>query len=90
MSIRDIVRELGIDETFTKRQNGSRNGKNNSIKDNVTLVENYNMMADVLFLPTAAFGYKYLFVIVDLATHKFDIEPMKNKEPTTVLKMFHS
>jgi hypothetical protein len=86
MSVRDIVRELGIDETFTTRKNGNRNAKHNKIKDNVPLVENYNMMADVLFLPTASFGFKYLFVIVDLATDKFDIEPMKNKDPVTTLK----
>lgn len=39
MSIRDIVRELGIDERFTKDKKGDRNAKQNKIKDNVPLVE---------------------------------------------------
>ena len=43
-------------------------------------------MADTLYLPTANLGYKYLFVIVDLATNKFDIEPVKNKEADTTFK----
>jgi len=85
-TIRDVVNNLGIDETFTKRRNGKRYEKHNAVKDNIPLVEDYNMMADLLFLPTAKFGFKYLFVIVDLATDEFDIEPIKNKEPTTILK----
>jgi hypothetical protein len=85
-TIRDIVLNLGIDETFTKRRNGKRNETHNAVKNNIPLVEDYNMMADLLFLPTAKFGFKYLFVIVDLATDEFDIEPIKNKEPITILK----
>lgn len=85
-TIRDIVNKLGIDETFTKVQNVKRKDKFNVVKDNIPLVEDYNAMADLLFLPTAKFGFKYLFVIVDLATNEFDIEPIKNKEPATVLK----
>lgn len=56
------------------------------MKDNVPLVPDWNMMADLLFLPTAKFGFKYLFCIVDLATDEFDIQEIKNKEPQTVLK----
>ena len=56
------------------------------MKDNIPLVADYNMMADLLFMPTASFGNKYCFVIVDLATDEFDIEPIKNKEPETVKK----
>ena len=82
----DIVAQLGIDDTFTKRRNGNRDKSFNAVRDNVPLVEDYNMMADILFLPTASFGYKYLFVIVDLASNEFDIEPIKNKDPDTVLK----
>ena len=32
-------------------------------------------------------GFKYLFVIVDLATNKFEIEPIKNKESITALNV---
>lgn len=84
MSINDIVEHLGIDEKFTKRI--QKDKVHNAVRDNIPLVEDYNMMADILFLPTASFGYKYLFVIVDLATNEFDIEPIKNKEPITVLR----
>src|SRR3984957_17655765 len=79
-----ILDDLNINEKFTKRINRPRIF--NRVKDNVPLVEDWNMMADLLFLPTAKFGFKYLFVIVDLATDEFDIEPIKNKEPDTVLK----
>jgi hypothetical protein len=41
-------------------------------------------MADLLFLPVTK-GFKYLFVIVDLASDEFDIEPIKDKTPSTVL-----
>ncbi len=63
-----------------------RNEKFNKVKDNIPLVEDYNMIADLLFLPTAKLGFKYLFGIVDLATDEFDIEAIKSKEPATVLK----
>lgn len=81
---KNILADLGINEKFNKRV--SKPAKFNHVKDNVPLVEDWNMMADLLFLPTAKFGFKYLFCIVDLATDEFDIEPIKNKEPATVLK----
>jgi hypothetical protein len=49
-------------------------------------MQDYNFMADLLFLPTTKKDYKYAFVIVDLATDKFDIEPMTNKNSSDVLK----
>ena len=45
-------------------------------------------MADTLYLPIAIFGYKYLFVVVDLATNKFDVETIKNKESETAKHIF--
>lgn len=45
-------------------------------------------MIDILELPTAALGYRYCLVCVDLASHEFDIEKMKNKDSSTVLKAF--
>jgi hypothetical protein len=81
-----LLTELGVNEKFTTRLYNTKNIEYNSVKDNIPLVANYNMMADLLFLPTAKFGFKYLFVIVDLATDLFDIEPVKNKEPITILK----
>lgn len=79
-----LIKEFGIDDKFTKRVN--KPDSFNKIKDNVPLVANYNMMADLLFMPTAKFGFKYLFVIVDLANDKFDMEQIKDKEPSTILK----
>ena len=80
---KNLLEQLNIDETFTKKPPKIKSY--NHVKDNIPLVEDYNMMADLLFLPTARFGFKYLFVIVDLASDEFDIEPIKNKEPSTVL-----
>lgn len=76
--------ELGIDDTFTKVRNKKK--KFSTVKDNIPLIENYNMMADLMFLPTDAFGYKYALVVVDLADDSFDIQPLKTKTPDATLK----
>jgi len=81
---KQLVQTLGFNEKFNKTINKAESF--NHVKDNVPLVADYNMMADLLFLPTAKYGFKYLFVIVDLATDEFDIEPLKNKDPDAVLK----
>jgi hypothetical protein len=57
----------------------------NHVKDNIPMKANINFMADLLELPSWK-GYRYLFVIVDLATDKFDMEPMKTKSSDTALK----
>jgi hypothetical protein len=75
--------ELNINEKFNKQIKKEKTY--NHVKDNIPHVEDYNMMADLLYLPSYR-GFKYLFVIVDLATDDFDMEPIKNKEPETVLK----
>jgi hypothetical protein len=80
-----MLQDLDIFDKNTKRVNPPKDKIFNHIKDNVPLIPNANMMCDLLFLPVAKFGFKYLFCIVDLATDKFDIEPIKNKEPSTVL-----
>ena len=58
----------------------------NKVKDNTLLKEDYNFMADLLFLPKTKEGYKYLFVIVDLATDEFDYEPIKDKTSSQIVK----
>ena len=45
-------------------------------------------MADILMLPETKKGFKYLLVVVHLATDEFDIEPLKDKESITVLTAF--
>ena len=54
------------------------------IKNNIT-DPNYLQQADVLYLPTSQFGYKYAFVIVDVATTKMDAIPIKNKTPQDII-----
>lgn len=83
-TIDDLIDEIGIDETFTKPTRKEK--EFTRIKDVMTPIENFNYMADLLHLPTTKNGYKYLFVITDLITHEFDIEPIKNKESKTILK----
>lgn len=80
----DLIRDLGIDEKLTKAPRGIK--KFNKVKDMMPKVEDYNMQADLLFLPTAKGGYKYLLAMVDLANNEFDIEPLKSKTAEAVLK----
>jgi len=80
----DLIKKLGIDEKFTRVRKQPK--VFNKVKDNVPLKQDYNFMADVLFLPTSDRGFKYLLVMVDLANDEFDIEEMRNKESNTVLK----
>lgn len=47
----------------------------------------YVYQADLLFLPEDS-GYKYALVVVDLATHNMDAEPIKDKSADTVLNAF--
>ena len=75
--------KLNIDDTFTKAIRKEK--KQTKINDYVTLLEDYNFMADILHLPTTKKGFKYCLVIVDMATHEFDIEPLKTKEAKEVL-----
>lgn len=75
--------KLHIDDTFTKAIRKEK--VHTKINDYVTLLEDYNFMADILHLPTTKKGFKYCLVIVDMATHEFDIEPLKTKEAKEVL-----
>lgn len=81
--MKSIIQKLGLDETYTKRP---RNIKYDSVKENIPRKADLNFMADLLMLPTTKEGYKYLLVVVDLATNEFDIQEIKNKQPETVLQ----
>ena len=83
-----LLEHFGIDESLTKSIRQSK--EFNKIRDNIPHKKGYNMMADLLFLPTTKEGYRYCLVVVDLATNEFDIEPIKNKEPETILRAFES
>ena len=41
--------------------------------------EGYLQQADLLFMPTDAFGFKYALVVVDAHSRKLDAEPIKIK-----------
>lgn len=77
-----FISELGIDETFTKPIKKPK--KYTKVKDVVTQLEGYNYMADLLYLPQDE-GYKYLLVVIDLVTHAFDFEPIKERTAVNVL-----
>ena len=80
----EILKKLNADTTFTKPIKKEKTFT--KVKDNIPLKADYNFMADILMLPTTKKGFKYLLVVVDLATDEFDIEPLKNKDPDTTLK----
>lgn len=78
-----LVKNLDIDEQFTR--NLKPDTEYNSVKNSIRHEPDYNMMADLLFLPTTDKGFKYLFVIVDLYTDLFDAIPLKGKSSDDVL-----
>jgi hypothetical protein len=53
---RNLLSQLHIDETFSKRIKAKPTEGYNHVKDNIPLIANYNFMADTLYLPTAKFG----------------------------------
>jgi hypothetical protein len=83
-TINDLINKLGIDEKLTKVRKQPK--VFNRVKDNVPLKQDYNFMADLLFLPKSDRGFKYCLVVVDLSNDEFDIEEIRNKESDTVLK----
>jgi hypothetical protein len=87
--MQSILNKLGITDTLNK-SHIPKKVKYNKVKNNVALMEGMNYMADLLYLPKTKEGYKYCFVIVDLATDAFDIEPIQNKTPETTLKAMQS
>jgi hypothetical protein len=79
----DILKELGIDEKYSKPVKIKK--QFSKVKDNIPLKADYNFMADLLELPETKKGFKYLLVVVDLATDEFDIEPITNNKSLTVV-----
>ena len=86
MSLKPIYSLLNIDNKLTKKR--VRTKEFNSFSDNYRLEANCNFMLDLLFLPTAKYGMKFLLVCLDIASRKFDMEPIKDKTSTIVLKAF--
>lgn len=84
---KELIKELNIDERFTKPRLKTQQVFN-KVKDNLPMIEDFNFMADTLYLPETKEGYKYLLVVVDLASNEFDIEPMKNVDTKTTSSAF--
>jgi hypothetical protein len=85
-SFKSIVDKIGINEKFTKI---SRKPKHfNKFINGIVPVANFNYMSDLIELPTTDDGYKWLLVVLDLATNKFDIEEMKTKSAVATLEAF--
>jgi hypothetical protein len=78
-----ILKELKIDEKYSKPVKIKK--EFSKVKDNIPLKADYNFMADLLELPETKKGFKYLLVVVDLATDEFDIEPITNNKSLTVV-----
>jgi hypothetical protein len=58
-----------------------------SISRNI-LQKDYFQEADLLYLPTDKFGYKYCLVVVDVYDRKCDAEPLKHKTASSIVKAF--
>jgi len=84
--IKALIKDLGIDETFTKPQ--PKETMFTKVKGVIYPEEDYNFQADLLELPKTKKGFRYLLVVVDLWTNEFDIEPLKTKTPKIVLSAF--
>ena len=60
--------------------------KNNEVPHMQVLKPNHLEQADLLFMPTGAFAFKYILVIVDAHSKKCDAKAIKNKLSKTVMK----
>ena len=81
--MQNLINKLGINEKFTKPIRGIKYDK---VRNNTYPRGGFNFMADLLHLPTTKYRYSYLFVISDLWSDAFDIEPVRYKTPDDVLK----
>lgn len=87
MKLKDLIKELDIDERYTKNKN-SKQHVFNKVKNHIPMKEDVNFMADLLYLPETKQKYKYLLVVVDIASDEFDIEPLRTKESKEVADAF--
>ena len=85
--IRDIKPNENIDELLQLHKKPAAETRLN-VPTFQNFIPNYTNQADILNLPTAKYGYKYLFVVVDTNTRKFDAYPLKDESSTSVLNAF--
>ena len=79
----NLIKKLNIDTRFTKP---IKKYQFDNVKANTFPKSGYNFMADLLHLPSTKYRYNYLFVIVDLWSNAFDMEPIRRKTPDDVLE----
>ena len=60
--------------------------KNNEMPHMQVFKPDHLEQTDLLFMPTGAFGFKYILVIVDAHSKKCDAEAIKNELSSTVMK----
>lgn len=89
MKFKDLIKKLDIDEKFTKPRTNIQT-QFNKVKTNIPLIEDFNFMADILYLPETKAGFKFLLVVVDLASDEFDIEPLKSIETASTASGFQT
>ena len=82
----DILSEMKVSDKNTKPVPTAKSFT--KINDVIIPLEDYNYMADILNLPKTKEGYKDLLVVVDLATHEFDVEALKDRKAETILGAF--
>jgi hypothetical protein len=78
----ELLKSFDIDDTYTKEVKKEK--VFNKVKNNVPMHPNYNQMCDLIYLPHID-SFKYCLTVVDLCTNKFDLEPLKSKDPPAVL-----
>ena len=81
----DVIHDLSINEFYTKQVIKQ---KYNKFVSAVVPEEKFNHMSDLIEMPTTKAGFKWILVVLDLATNEFDIEPMNNKEAKTTMEGF--
>ena len=84
-----LKQSFDIDDTYTKLyRRPTHPDQMTKVKDQIPLVEDYNYMADILYLPTDKFGFNKLLVICDIADDTFDIEKMKGESAEETLSAY--
>ena len=87
--MKGLKQSFGIDDTYTKLyRRPTHPSEMTKVKDQIPLIEDYNYMADILYLPTDKFGFNKLLVVCDIASDDFDIEKMKGETAEEALSAF--
>lgn len=78
-----LIEKYGLENKFTKAPKIEKTF--NKFDNRVPQIEDFNLMADILYLPKTKKDFKYLLVIVDLASKEVDFEPVKSLESSIIL-----